>query len=148
MNCYKLITLLFFVACKNPHTLSIVANPLPLTSSCVPASFPSPPTFSFAFALPRVSGRKQIVEMRPNAVRPHSTTQGSKNGYFSKMEPGGARNGYLSAGWQRKPPNAGPGMEGRATFKRGNPCEKQPLWRGMEVVRISRDKYTVTGGCE
>ena len=53
------------------------------------------------------------MEMRLSAVRPQSTMQGSKNGYVSKRDPGGARNGYFSAGRHRKPPNAGPAWRER-----------------------------------
>ena len=66
-------------------------------------------------------------------MRPQSTTQGSKNGYVSKRDPGGARNGYLSAGWHRKPPNAGPGIEGKATLMRGQGVS---LWLGMELMQV------------
>ena len=38
------------------------------------------------------------------------TRQGSRNGYSPHSEPGGKTAGYLSAGWQSRPPMAGPRM--------------------------------------
>ena len=58
--------------------------------------------------MPRVSGRQKMVTSRPPSVITARARHGRKKWKVAKREPWGKRNGYLSAGSERKPPRAGP----------------------------------------